>query len=267
MRPLLEKSLPITDVYPISLPNGEIVYQSQKNLGETPKATNSPGVKQDSIAVALDDGTTVVVQNGVVTTTLPNGIVSSVPIKGGGLGDAKTVGSAMQSIGGAVAVIVPVGTVIGAVVAAIGTLISVFSNTKATQILNAQAEAYEKANIELAGQNNQLDQKIQLLKNQIDIAKKALGITTQGYGTSSLNGLGFCLINCAKDAAQTRLNTAKDLYNSLQAQQLDKVNVLGDMGNFVKKMFDLQGNKNMVYVGLGLGFLLIGGLIIQRKFF
>lgn len=222
------------------------------------------------------DGTIVSVTNDIVRVEFPDGTVTEQPIHLNGLGNAATTGATMTTIGGTImkigAVIEPpadaIVVAVGAIIAAIGSLVTLFSNSAKTRRLNAEAAAYEAADAELQDQNNQLDAKIALLKQNIDKMKQALGITIPGYGSASVvNGLGFCLINCAQNEAQARLDKAKTLYNSLVSQQAEKVQTLHDMSVFSLNLIQKQNYRTAIFVGLGLAFVFVASLIIQRKFF
>lgn len=206
---------------------------------------------KDDVTVSLNDGSIVqVTRDGVVTVKFPNG---SIVQKGNGLGDAKTTGSVMMSVGGAVAVIVPVGTIVGAILCAVGALVSAFANGKAARKAEQEAGKYDLSNQELQNQNAQLDAKIIDLQNAITKAKKDLGVST----TTSVNGLGWCLINCAKTKAQTHLKTAKDLFNELTAAQNVRIETLQKLTDEVDRLFRKKTNLNYIYIGSGI--LVLGG--------
>lgn len=212
--------------------------------------------KPEDVTVTLNDGSVVVVENGIITVKLPDNQVVSNPIKSVGLGDGKTVGSVMMSVGGAVAVIVPVGTIIGAIVGAIGALISAFSNGNAARSAEQKAGQYDASNLALQSQNAQLDAKIVDLQNALVKAKKDLG----------LNGLGWCLVNCAKTKAEAHLKTSKDLFDQLTQDQNTRIQILQDLTSEVDRIFLKQNNINYFYIGTGV--LVFGAalyLILKKK--
>ncbi len=211
--------------------------------------------KPEDVTVTLNDGSIVVVENGIITVKLPDNQVVSNPIKSVGLGDGKTVGTVMMSVGGAVAVIVPVGTIIGAIVGAAGALISAFSNGNAARSAEQKAGQYDASNLALQSQNSQLDSKITDLQNALVKAKKDLG----------LNGLGWCLINCAKTKAEAHLKTAKELFDQLTQDQNTRIQILQDLTSEVERIF-LKQNK-ITYFYIGTSVLVLGALayLIVKK--
>jgi len=236
----------IVDLKPNFEQDGSVLY------GESSMSKN------EDVTVTLNDGSIVVVENGIITVKLPDNQVVSNPVKSVGLGDGKTVGNVMMSVGGAVAVIVPVGTIIGAIVGAAGALISAFSNGNAARSAEQKAGQYDASNLALQSQNSQLDAKIADLQNALVKAKKDLGL-------NGLNGLGWCLINCAKTKAEAHLKTAKELFDQLTQDQNTRVQILQDLTNEVERIFLKQNKINYFYIGTGL--LVVGAVayLIVKK--
>lgn len=233
----------VTDMIQHVNPDGSIVYQPFNGVED---------LQKDDVTVSLNDGSIVRVINGVVTVSFRNGL--SV-VQGNGLGDGKTVGSTMMAVGGAVAVIVPIGTIVGAILAAAGALISAFSNGKAARKAEQEAQKFDASNVELQNQNAQLDAKITDLQNAILKAKKDLGVST----SAPVSGLGWCLINCAKTKAKTHLKTAKELFTELTNAQNARIETLQKLSDEVERLFKKKTTLNYVYIGSGL--LLLGAAI------
>lgn len=166
----------------------------------------------------------------------------------------KKLGNTMSTVGSAIAVIVPVGTIVGGIMAAAGALISAFSNSKKTQQTNANAQGYEEANAELQNQNQQLDQKISQLQVAIENAKDYFGVDT----SKPLKGLGWCLINCAKNDAKARLDSAKKLNDQLLIAQNDRFDILQKLTDEAQRLFAKKNTVNYVYIGAGV--LVLGAL-------
>lgn len=228
----------VIDLTPTYLQNGGVLY------GEMHSA------KDEGITVTLNDGTVVIVQGKAVTVKLPsNEVVNNVP--NSGLGDGKVVGNTMMAVGGAVAVIVPVGTIVGAILAAAGALISAFSNGKAARRAAEEAGKYEASNVVLQNENYQLDAKITDLQNAIVKAKRDLGVTD--------GGLGWCLINCAKNKAKAQLKTAKEIFEELNKAQELRVQTFQNLTTEVERLF--LKKKNLTYWYIGTGAVVLGALI------
>lgn len=228
----------VVDLKPTYLQNGGVLY------GEIEDA------KEEGVLVTLNDGTVVIVQGDAVTVKLPsNEVITSVP--NSGLGDGKVVGSTMMAVGGAVAVIVPIGTIVGAILAAAGALISAFSNGKAARKAAEEAGKYENSNNILKSENAQLDSKITDLQNAIVKAKKDLGVSD--------GGLGWCLINCAKNKAKERLKTAKEIFEELNKAQELRVQTFESLTAEVQRLFLKKKNLNYLYIGTGV--VVLGALI------
>ncbi len=228
-------------------PDGSITYQTFNGAAEN--------VQNEDVTVTLNDGTTVLVINGVVTVKLPNGQIFSAH-KDSGLGDGKVVGGAMMTAGGVIAAIPapPWAQIIGAVIAAAGALISAFTNGKAARKAELEAGRYDASNIELKNQNAQLDQKIADLQNEIINAKQALGVKD-----TAINGLGWCLINCAKTKATTHLKTAKELFNELSLAQNVRIETLEKLTKEAQRVFNKSTTLNYIYIGAG---VLVTGAVV-----
>jgi gas vesicle protein len=228
---------------------GSVLYKSLNG--------NDSSIRKDDVIVTLADGSIVTVKDGITTVKLPGGQI--VQEGNSGLGDAKQTGSAMMAIGGAVAVIVPVGTVVGAIIAAAGALISLFANGKKAQKLAAERAQYEQVNAQLKDQNAQLDIKVQSLVASINKLKQDLGISTP------ISGLGFCLIGCKKKEEKRKLDSAKDVYAQLTKAQDEKISLLNKMSEEVESLLLKKRNRMLIYIGLGLAALTVGGIIIKNR--
>lgn len=228
----------VVDLRPTYLQDGSMLYGEVQNAND------------EGVTVTLNDGTVVIVQGESVTVKLPsNEVISNVP--NNGLGDGKVVGSTMMAVGGAVAVFVPVGTIVGAILAAAGALISAFSNGKAARKAAEEAGKYENSNVILQNENAQLDSKITDLQNAIVKAKKDLGVAD--------GGLGWCLINCAKNKAKERLKTAKEIFEELNKGQELRVQTFQNLTAEVERLFLKKKNLNYWYIGTGA--VVLGALI------
>jgi hypothetical protein len=205
---------------------------------------------------------------------LPDGtlLYKEVPLNGFDLGSlgmkdpnrGKKVGAAVGTAGGIVAEVPlpPWAQVVGAVIIACGALITAFSNTKKTQRDNAAAAGYEEANRELQNQNLQLDAKIKELQTAIINAKKSFGLDPNVSLTG--DGLGWCLVNCAKNDAKKRLASAKGLYDQLTQSQEDKIDVIQKLTDEAQRLFTKQTKTNYAYIGVGLLVLTALGIYASK---
>lgn len=236
----------IVDLKPRYFQNGSVLY------GESTPDSND-------VNVTLKDGTVVVVENGTVTVTLPNGVVTQEPIKNSGLGDGVTTGSVMITAGGTIAAIgaalpVPADVIVaavGGIIAGAGALIKAFSNGRAAQAANKAAYNQELINQQLQSQNAQLDSKIVELQNAIVQAKQALSL-------NGPEGLGWCLINCAKTAAEARLKTASQIGDELLNAQDVRIDTLQKLSNEAERLFVKKQTINYWYIGTGI--VVVGAL-------
>lgn len=231
----------IVDLKQNYLQDGSVLY------GETTLPT------KEDVTVKLNDGTLVTVINDVVTVTLPNGYVTQEKINKSGLGDAATTGSIMTTTGGLIASVPapPWAQVIGGIIAGAGALIKAFSNGRAAQAANKAAYNQELINQQLQSQNAQLDAKITELDDAIIKAKQALQL-------NGIDGLGWCLINCAKTQAQERLKTATQIGEELLKAQDARVAALQKLTAEAQRLFIKQRNINYLYIGTGV--LVVGAL-------
>jgi gas vesicle protein len=233
--------------------DGSVVYK-RPGIGETP----IPDATNEGVTVKLLDGSLVKVVNGVVTVTLADGQTVSTE-KTSGLGDGKSTGNAMMAVGGAVAVFVPIGTIVGAIIAAAGALISAFSNGKAARKAEQEAQKFDASNVELQNQNAQLDAKISDLQNAIIKAKKDLGVK------DSVSGLGWCMINCAKTQAKAHLKTAKELFTELTAAQNTRIETLQKLTAEAERLFLKKKTFNYAYIISGAILVSAGIYFVIKK--
>jgi F0F1-type ATP synthase membrane subunit c/vacuolar-type H+-ATPase subunit K len=231
----------VVDLKPNYLQDGSVLY------GEAPLPST------EDVTVKLNDGTVVTVINGIVTVTLPNGYITQETLPNKGLGDAATTGSIMTTTGGVIASVPlpPWAQVIGGIIAGAGALIKAFSNGRAAQAANKAAYNQELINQQLQSQNSQLDTKIIELDKAITQAKQALQL-------KGLDGLGWCLINCAKTQAQERLKTASQIGEELVKGQDARVAALQKLTAEAQRLFVKQRNINFLYIGTGV--LVVGAL-------
>lgn len=179
---------------------------------------------------------------------------------------ANTVASVAATTAAIAAMFPGPGTVIavvaGIVAAAAALLGKIFSRARAKE-LDAERKEYDKVNAELRTQNAELDLKYENLKANIAVMReevsKITGIDFTFGKDQSSKGLGLCIFNCKKKAAEQQLDTAKDLYKTLSDAQATKIKLIQELLNewdiMTKAVIDLRTGGNMnagLLVGIGL---------------
>lgn len=149
---------------------------------------------------------------------------------------ANTVASVAATVAAVAAVVPGVGTVVavvaGVVAAAAALLGKIFSRARAKE-LDAERKQYDIVNAELRAQNADLDLKYENLKANMATMREEIskftGIDFTFGKDQSSKGLGLCIFNCKKKAAEQQLNTAKDLYKTLSDAQATKIKLIQEL--------------------------------------
>jgi len=148
----------------------------------------------------------------------------------------NTVASLAATTAAVTACFFPAGTVVaivaGVVAAAAALLGKIFARAKSKE-LDAQRAQWDALNAQLKTENADLDLKYENLKANMATFRKEVsnltGIDFTFGKDNSVQGLGFCIFNCKKKAAEQNLNTSKQQNESLKKAQTEKIALIQEL--------------------------------------
>ncbi|HMG94364.1 MAG TPA: hypothetical protein VK589_30095 [Chryseolinea sp.] len=242
----------IIDVVPVNR-NGEVIYMETdlRGLG----AAQAPAV--------VNTATNITNVASAAAAAIPTKQVTAQSDFSKG---AYVVATTASTIAAAAVVFFPAGTVVaaiaGVVAAAAALLGKIFANSKGKAYAAERGE-YEKVNAELKYENYQLDLQYQQLYPAIQELKGIIS-SLNGIPDATLNGgLGLCLWDCKEEGA--KLQTVKEEFDSLKAQQENKTNLIASLldeyNKLLKAGFELKAQKSTKdwLLWIMLGVVVIGG--------
>lgn len=216
--------------------DGKHVYVDRQGraLGVVPVITTPPPAPSPAISPAL-------ASNIASATNVINAASSAIPqqnivIQTDFSKVMNTVASLAATTAAVTACFFPAGTIVaivaGLVAAVCAILGKIFARAKSKE-LDAQRAQWDALNAQLRTENAELDSKYENLKANMTTFRaevsKLTGVDFTFGKDNSVKGLGFCVFNCKKKAAEQNLNTSKQQNASLKKANEEKIKLIQDL--------------------------------------
>jgi hypothetical protein len=245
-------------------------FQYEASLGGLGALTISPALASNisSATNVINTASSVIPQQSIQIQTKFSKVANTIAGIAGTVAAIAAVIPAPPFVGQVVAV---VAGIVAAVAAILG---KIFARAKSKE-LDAERAQWDTANAKLREENAELDLKYENLKANMATLRQVVtdvtGIDFNFGKDNTVQGLGLCIFNCKKKAAEQNLNTSKQQNASLIKAQNEKIalceglikewdTLTAALLNFKKK-----GNSNAgIIVGIGFA-ALIGGYAIFKK--